>query len=1139
MGLMDFFKKKKTYDADGFDKEGYNRLGYDRMGYNREGYDINGYDRNGYNSKGIYKLTGRDAEGYDADGYDKDGRNRQGYDKDGYNQEGYDKEGYNRLGINKDGFNREGYDADGFDKEGFDRNGFNKSGYDRDGYNKSGFDRNGLDREGFNKKGYDIEGYDRDGYDKRGYDKSGYNRDGYDKKGYDRNGFDIDGFNSDGIDINGFNVEGYDKDGYDKEGYNIMGFNREGISKLGYKKEDFDEAGYHKITGLDVFGYSRYGFNVNGINKHTGRDRLGFNSDGIDEKGFNIWGFNIELQTDRLGNPIAIYENDPNMSEEKCNEFETMYYQYMGGKFSIAIKLANCYCYGIGTIKDFKRALRILVDVAFEYQDIDALRELADHFYIGDIIGQNISLSNYLNDIVDSKKILSINQYKARQALEFQKPLNTGNKIFAEEEKHLEKVMRSLNRQIRKSESRICDIDNDTSWMDRDQLDDWREKKARKLEEGAKIERFERVKSRPYYARMDAKTSSGKESFYIGEESYSDYEDPSCSVFSVWSEIGKRYRDSTHTSFSVNDHSYEVLLRRKIDIVDGELSGYYDEYTEGSDAAKADITNPYLLRILEAKRGEKNITNIIRSIQLNQNEIIEADFAENIIVQGCAGSGKTMILLHRLANMKYNKSNYDWSRVKIITPNKDFTLFIDELSRNLKIDEIEKLTLQEYYLQLLKKYAVQNPERITRNGETSIVNTFNLVNEQKKLRDENELDRDIRELVYSESFRKELEKIVKHNKSDINSYRDANDLFVKSFQSIIEGQGLKVGKRVPNYMCYLYGKVLFMYLIFGAINSNEKMLCIDEGQDISELQYVLLYEVNGKKTCLNIYGDLAQRIPENINISSWDRLVEILDASYYELNENYRNSENIINFYGKRLGIKNGSFGLQTKDVEQFGDEELDILLKLQLLLGNRTVVISNSENSVPKNVLSLCKAGGIAENYISIMTVKQVKGLEFDTAFVFDEEMDKNEKYIAYTRALSELYVSSNVSGKRKKALGIKAEQLQRAKRTKNRKTDFPEMICDEDSTFDNHTPLYEDDNSPTSINELNERNEHKLLIVVRNTWSNDFCFVVERIDGQMARGKQYLNGNFHRTTAFNIYHKQFTMYTEPSRKKIEDQYE
>ena len=43
-------------------------------------------------------------------------------------------------------------------------------------------------------------------------------------------------------------------------------------------------------------------------------------------------------------------------------------------------------------------------------------------------------------------------------------------------------------------------------------------------------------------------------------------------------------------------------------------------------------------------------------------------------------------------------------------------------------------------------------------------------------------------------------------------------------------------------------------------------------------------------------------------------------------------------------------------------------------------------------------------------MYVDEVKGIEFDKAYVVPKGMTKSEKYIAYTRALSELVIVVDV---------------------------------------------------------------------------------------------------------------------------------
>ncbi len=47
-----------------------------------------------------------------------------------------------------------------------------------------------------------------------------------------------------------------------------------------------------------------------------------------------------------------------------------------------------------------------------------------------------------------------------------------------------------------------------------------------------------------------------------------------------------------------------------------------------------------------------------------------------------------------------------------------------------------------------------------------------------------------------------------------------------------------------------------------------------------------------------------------------------------------------------------------------------------------------------------------IGNGYISLMYVDEIKGIEFDEVYVLPNRMSKNERYISYTRALSELII-------------------------------------------------------------------------------------------------------------------------------------
>lgn len=173
------------------------------------------------------------------------------------------------------------------------------------------------------------------------------------------------------------------------------------------------------------------------------------------------------------------------------------------------------------------------------------------------------------------------------------------------------------------------------------------------------------------------------------------------------------------------EYKYQVMLRRAyitdpFSMQDTYICGTPRKKEVDTDEAIEDIQNlykeggvdPFLLKVLEEKRLESKLTDIIASIQSNQNAMIRHTDKLNMIVQGCAGSGKTMILLHRISYLMYNQKLRNVNRAAIIVPNSKFSIFIDELSGNLDIDQIPRYTMSQYYLKLILEYQ----SRIYRNA---------------------------------------------------------------------------------------------------------------------------------------------------------------------------------------------------------------------------------------------------------------------------------------------------------------------------------------------------------------------------------------------------------------------------------------
>jgi len=262
------------------------------------------------------------------------------------------------------------------------------------------------------------------------------------------------------------------------------------------------------------------------------------------------------------------------------------------------------------------------------------------------------------------------------------------------------------------------------------------EQKIANADTYTEIKELSKFNDSPYFARMDFILEPGNDVslMYIGKKSLKI--DEEFLVYDWRSPLGQRYYLKSETKFSYNKYDYKLFLRRAIDIKNGELDEIFDEYFDDtafdispeknsfkeSPNKKAfykqedeirnqeigsiarTITDPFLIKILKEKRNDNNLTDIIRSIQENQNNIIRYAFDKNIVVQGCAGSGKTMILLHRLSYLKFNNNSLDVSKIKILTPNELFDIHINNLTISLELDKISRLTIEAYYCELLNRY---------------------------------------------------------------------------------------------------------------------------------------------------------------------------------------------------------------------------------------------------------------------------------------------------------------------------------------------------------------------------------------------------------------------------------------------------
>ena len=178
---------------------------------------------------------------------------------------------------------------------------------------------------------------------------------------------------------------------------------------------------------------------------------------------------------------------------------------------------------------------------------------------------------------------------------------------------------------------------------------------------------------------------------------------------------------------------------------------------------------------------------------------------------------------------------------------------------------------------------------------------------------------------------------------------------------------------------------------------------VDEAQDISPCEYALLRKIN-KKAAFNVFGDLAQNVTAWRGVKNWE---EAFDGfAVYTLNQNYRNTNQIVDFVSSSLRLDMQSIGFDGPDVSHIAVRDISRFFKDKK--GLKAIICSaeKKEELMRKSYNDLSGKGKISRSKINIMTVYESKGLEFTSVAVVPDNLSTSERYIAYTRALKELAI-------------------------------------------------------------------------------------------------------------------------------------
>jgi DNA helicase-2/ATP-dependent DNA helicase PcrA len=206
-----------------------------------------------------------------------------------------------------------------------------------------------------------------------------------------------------------------------------------------------------------------------------------------------------------------------------------------------------------------------------------------------------------------------------------------------------------------------------------------------------RIPRLEEQTKKPYYARLDIKTKNGDiNSYYLGSQGMTDDR-----VYAPQSYLGRLYSQRTLGKVTDNElGEIELTLIRQIENENGQIHQIIDKEW----AEETGYVDPILMKRLNDNAKTK-MNEIWETIQAEQDTVVRQNISEPIIVQGSAGSGKTVIALHRLSYLLYQYKELVQQKIMILGPNTMYLKYIQDALPHLDVGDIQQTTFEMFCME--------------------------------------------------------------------------------------------------------------------------------------------------------------------------------------------------------------------------------------------------------------------------------------------------------------------------------------------------------------------------------------------------------------------------------------------------------
>lgn len=560
---------------------------------------------------------------------------------------------------------------------------------------------------------------------------------------------------------------------------------------------------------------------------------------------------------------------------------------------------------------------------------------------------------------------------------------------------------------------------------------------------GKRLETVNKLLESPYFAKITLQfdPSEAPESYYIGRAAISengydqlvvDWRSPIAEVY-YNQEFGP-------THYMVEDRKIPVdlQLRRQFDLHKDKLKSYFD--------TQIAIEDPMLLQSLSNSHSDK-MQAITATIQKEQNTVIRYPDVPVLLVNGIAGSGKTSVLLQRIAYLFYQKRNtLRPDQVCLMTLNPVFRDYIDNVLPDMGETNPLTLTWREFLemvhapfsdsdydyteedslkkiqdgLQTLKPEKddfndiFQKEKLVLSKGDVlDVVRKFNFpygvrlmqtVSDELEQRAKNALhnmDRDDDDEDESD--------VAKSDKAENNRLENdfggaLRNIKHCGFVNVTHVAQRILGNRHISAAEWLYTKML----LTGLCDRNMRYVMVDEVQDYTKAQ-MMVFKKFFPNARFMLLGDEFQAIREGtITFAEIEAMAKEDDKKFVELSllTSYRSSPEITEMFAsllpsekkmlvssvKRPGEK-ATVKLCKSDKEYFS--ELKSLIKEFESKNGLTAIICKNQTTLEKILANLGKDAPqiitghdtLPKSGAFLMELTLAKGLEFDHVVLADAD--------------------------------------------------------------------------------------------------------------------------------------------------------